>query len=74
MQRLSSPPESLVDTLSAEPGVQSSELRMALERIVGLTVDEALALVDELRHVRRWSIDTFMAAAECIDAARPAAN
>lgn len=74
MSRLSDPPETLVDILVAEDRVNEQDIREFSSRLVGLTIHEGMAYMDHLHFHRKWNMQTYMVAAEILDAANHSTN
>jgi hypothetical protein len=69
-QRLVNPPQDLVDRLATEEHVIEQDIRAFSKRLDGLTVEQGIALLNDLTFRRSWNTPTFMAANEVLDAAR----
>jgi len=69
-RRLVNPSQGIVDRLATEEHVIEKDVRAFSEQLAGLTVDEGIVLLDDLRDRRSWNMPTYMAAVEVLDAAR----
>ena len=74
MDKLVNPPQELIDRLATEEHVIERDVRSFSTQLNGLTVDEGIVLLDDLKDRRSWNMPTYMACVEVLDAARSSAN
>ena len=72
--RLVNPPADVVDRLATEPNVVTMDVVTVLSNIDGLTEDEAMIYIDNVKNLRGWNLDTYMACIEGLAEARRSTN
>jgi hypothetical protein len=70
--KLTAVPAPIATELATESGVITKEALAFYEQLPGLTPDEGINLLDDLRNRRSWNMQTYLACAEGLDYARPA--
>ena len=70
MKKLKAISPEKIEELATSDDAQGHHVREFLSRVEGLTLDEALALVDSVRYRLGWNGDTYMSVIEGIEEAR----